>query len=127
MHALRMEPRLCCLRTQGLIHQRYRQSKTTFQALRKAPRETADFVGAAVRVMRLTDDELNRLPFGEQCFDGGEARFIVSGVYGGERVCDAHGQVGHGHTDAFFAEIEGQHGCAGSAFGVRSQEFAIKS
>ena len=64
---------------------------------------------AAVRVVRLADNKLNRLPFGNERADGGEAGLVVFGVQRFQRVRNADGQVCNGDTDTFFAEVKGKH------------------
>jgi len=95
-------------RGHALVGKTDRQVVTTFQALGKLGGESRHFVGRAIRVGGQADNQLFRLPFGNQLGDGGKTVIVRFGMDGGQRMRRAKQRFACRDADTLFTEIKGQ-------------------
>lgn len=91
-----------------LVDQLHGQPEAPVQALGEAAREAADGMLAAILSRGQPHDHQDGAPFRRQLLDRGEARAVVRGGDGGQRVRQPCLEVADRDADALRAEVECQ-------------------
>ena len=91
---------------QALVGKADRQVVATFQAFGELGRQPGHFMWRAVGMHGQANNQLHRLPFGDQLADGGKTIVVRLGMDGGQRMSRTQHRLAGGDTDALFTEIE---------------------
>lgn len=107
------------VRGKPLVHELGANGEAALQPLCEAPGEAADRVFGTVGVAREPDHQRYRTPFRDQPLERSEARAIIRGRDGRERVGNPGLEIADGDADALGAEIKSQDGARPGVSGER--------